>query len=792
MRRLSSRIILGLVVLSIACATDPGGTRSEAGSSLAITPKPQRVERSEGFFELSTATRILCGEPAAETGPVAEYLAGFLRPPTGLDPAVEPAPAGEAGANVIVLALDGNGDDLGPEGYHLVVEPERILLSAFRPAGLFYGIQTLRQLFPPEIESPERISNPPPWRVPCVSVTDRPRFAWRGMMLDVSRHFFPKDFVYRWIDHLARYKLNTFHWHLTDDQGWRVEIKKYPKLTEIGAWRVDREDEHWNERESQKEGEEATYGGYYTQEEIRDIVAYARSRFITVIPEIEMPGHTSGALAAYPRFSCTGGPFTVLPGGYWPITDIFCAGNEGTFGFLQDILTEVIDLFPGTYIHVGGDEADKTNWRICPKCQARIKREGLKDEDELQSYFVRRIETFLNAKGRRLIGWDEILEGGLAPQATVMSWRGMEGGIAAARDKHDVVMSPTSHCYFDYYQGDQDFEPLAIGGNLPLRTAYAFEPVPESLSPEEAAHILGGQANLWTEYVADADHAEYMIFPRMAALAEAVWSAREARDWDDFITRVRSEFARYEAGDVQYARSVYQVRLDPRFLADKKALSVGLAAETPRVDIRYTVDGTPPWPGARLYRRPLNLVRSSLLKAAAFDGERMMGPVRELAFEAHRALGIEPALTRPFRERYSAGGPLGLTDGLFGSVNHRDGRWQGFEGDDLEAVIDLGKSRSLTQISVRFLERQGAWVFLPAAVEYAVSGNGEAYEVVLARDGAPPEERGEASVQPVEAIFPAVKARFVRVRAKNIGDCPEWHRGTGGKAWLFADEIVVK
>jgi hexosaminidase len=785
-------IVLGLFPLLAACASDSRGGRDLSEPAVGITPRPLRVETREGFFEISPATRILCDESPGEIESVARYFADFLRRPTGFDLGVMSAGDGTPDANAIVLSLDGDESVLGPEGYTLLVEPEKITLSAAAPAGLFYGIQTIRQLLPPEIESPGPGENPPAWQVPCASVTDKPRFGWRGMMLDVSRHFFPKEFIYRWIDHLARYKLNTFHWHLTDDQGWRVEIKKYPGLTEIGAWRVDREDRHWNERESQREGEEATYGGFYTQEEIRDIVAYARSRFITIIPEIEMPGHTSAALAAYPQFSCTGGPFTVLPGGYWPITDIFCAGNEGTFRFLQDILTEVIDLFPGTYIHVGGDEADKTNWRTCPKCQARIRQEGLEDEDELQSWFIRRIEKFLNAKGRRLVGWDEILEGGLAPRATVMSWRGMEGGIAAARERHDVVMSPTSHCYFDYYQGDQDFEPLAIGGDLPLRKVYAFEPVPEELTAEEALHILGGQANLWAEYVADPDHAEYMIFPRMAALAEAVWSAREKRDWDDFAARVRSELVRLEAGDVQFAHSVYQVRLSPEFLPERKALAVGMTAEMPGVDIRYTLDGDPPSAGSRIYRAPLSLVKSSRLMAASFSGDRMMSPIKELAFEVHRASGTAPLLGRPYGGRYTAGGPLGLTDGLFGSVNHRDGRWQGFEGDDLEALIDLGRVRSLTRISVRFLERQGAWIFPPVSVEYAVSRDGEAFEVVLAKSGEQVGPREGASIIPVEAVFPETKARFVRVRAKNLGACPDWHRGTGRKAWLFADEIVVK
>jgi hexosaminidase len=374
------------------------------------------------------------------------------------------------------------------------------------------------------------------------------------MMLDVSRHFFPKSFVKECIDIAAMHKLNTFHWHLTDDQGWRIQILKYPKLTSVGAWRVDREQFTWNERKPAQPGEVATYGGFYTQDDIREVVAYAKSRFVTVVPEIEMPGHATAALAGYPELSCTGGPFTVRTGGYWPITDIFCAGNDSTFEFLQNVLTEVMELFPGEIIHIGGDEANKAEWKKCPKCQARIKNEGLKNEEELQSYFIHRIEKFLNVKGKRLIGWDEILEGGLAPNATVMSWRGIEGGIAAARENHDVVMTPTDYCYFDYYQA-QSGEPEAIGGFVPMEKVYSFEPVPEVLTPDEAKHILGVQANLWTEYIGDPRHAQYMYLPRLGALAEIAWSQPEQKNYEGFFVRMSKQYPRYEAAGLNYRRN---------------------------------------------------------------------------------------------------------------------------------------------------------------------------------------------------------------------------------------------
>ncbi|MCJ7680071.1 MAG: family 20 glycosylhydrolase, partial [Candidatus Aminicenantes bacterium] len=546
----------------------------------------------------------------------------------------------------------------------LTVQPDRIDLKAYKPAGLFYAVQTLLQLMPPAVYQPSTASKKIKIRIPCVEIKDRPRFGWRGLMLDVSRHFFPTEFIYRFIDFLAMHKLNTFHWHLVDDQGWRIEIKKYPKLTEVGAWRVDRESSHWNAREPQNPGEKATYGGFYTQDEIRDIVSYATNRHITIIPEIEMPGHTTAALAAYPEYSCSGGPFSVLPGGVWPITDIFCAGKEETFFFLEDILTEVMDLFPSRFIHIGGDEATKTEWEKCPLCQERIKKEGLKDEKELQSYFTQRIERFLNNHDRRLIGWDEILEGGLAPQATVMSWRGTQGGIDAARLGHDVVMSPTSHCYFDYYQGDPDVEPLAIGGYLPLSRVYEFEPVPKEFTEEEASFILGAQANLWAEYIATPEHAEYMLFPRTAALAEAVWTATDLMDWNDFANRLEGQLERYKAAGINFAESAYDVRYSSAFDRETGRIAVELITEIPQADIRYTLNGRDPHARSPLYTSPLSIERSVVLKAASFFRGKRISPVRTKEFTLHKAVGKIVSITHPYSERYSGGGDFSLVNGL--------------------------------------------------------------------------------------------------------------------------------
>ena len=785
-----------LLLAASSCASVPKTPPPAQPASPAITPRPLRSEARPGSFVLGPATKILVAEGQNAAAPVGDYLKDVLGP-TGLGIGVSASAAvsGQAAAPAcgIVLRLEDLRDRLGDEGYLLDVGSNGVLIRAAAPAGLFYGVQTLRQLLPAGIEQPAVSGLARTWILPCVSVEDRPRFAWRGAMLDCSRHFFPKDFIKRWIDILALNKLNTFHWHLTDDQGWRIEIKRYPRLTEVGGWRVDREDKHWNAREPQKPGDAATYGGFYTQDDIREIVAYAASRFVTIVPEIEMPGHAKAALAAYPEFSCTGGPFTVPPGGYWPITDVFCPGNDGTFEFLGNVLAEVVDLFPGPYIHVGGDEVDKTEWKRCPKCQARIKAEGLKDEQELQSYFVRRIEKILTAKGKRLVGWDEILEGGLAPQATVMSWRGTEGGIAAAQAGHDVVMSPTSHCYFDYYQGDPSYEPPGIGGFIPLRKVYSFEPVPDVLTEAQAAHVLGGQANLWTEYVSKGSHAEYMMLPRLAALAEVVWSPKGLRNWEDFAARVQGLLARYKSAGMDAARSAYLVAIKAASEAGGTRAAVALDTEIPELEIRFTTNGAEPGPSSKKYVKPIVLKRTTEFRAAAFAGRQRLSPaVSTERFLVHAASGLKPVLANPWSPDYPAGGDRALTDGLLGSRNHGDGRWQGFEGVDVNAVIDLGRSRSIHRIAARFLQDINAWIFLPTTVEFAVSGNGRDFVKVaeVANDISP--RLADTVIKEFGTTFGPRRVRYVRVRARTIGTVPDWHFGAGGKAWLFTDEVVIR
>lgn len=507
---------------------------------LSIIPAPRKVERLEGAFIVNAETRI-CAPDAA--GEVANFLAGMLCTAAGaalpIDNTLEAAP------NTIALALD-PAVALGDEGYQLRVGSDRVEIRAAHAAGLFYGVQTLCQLLPAEVESAAPIEGAA-WAIPAVAIEDAPCFRWRGLHLDVGRYMYPAAFIKKFLDLMALYKLNVFHWHLTEDQGWRIEIKQYPKLTEIGSKRAA---SPFPADPNTLDGK--PYGGYYTQNEIKEILAYAQARFITIVPEIEMPGHAVAALASYPELGCVGDGYTVRT--RWGIAeDVFCAGNEAVFTFLENVLTEVMDLFPGEYIHIGGDECPKVRWEACPKCQARMRQEGLEDEHELQSYFIRRIEKFLNAKGRRLIGWDEILEGGLAPNATVMSWRGAAGGIEAAHAGHDVVMTPNIYCYLDYYQSeDQENEPPAIGGYVPLSKVYAFEPT-DGIAEDKAHHVLGGQGSIWTEYMPTSDQVEYMAYPRALALSEVFWAAAKP-GYDDFLNRLAAHLPRLDLLGVNYRK----------------------------------------------------------------------------------------------------------------------------------------------------------------------------------------------------------------------------------------------
>ncbi len=557
MKKQTKSFVLTVTIISLlavtGCATVP---RAAEQAKITVIPKPMQAKLTNGHFTLKPKSAIYyedAGPDAAEIKAVAKYLADRLRPPTGLSLPVLPlGPRGpERGTGPIILTTRIKKTGLGPEEYKLVVKPDFVTIRAPQPPGLFYGVQTLRQLLPPQIETRKKVLGVD-WTIPCVDITDKPRFAWRGSLLDCCRQFMSVPFVKRYIDLLAYHKMNRFHWHLTDDPGWRVQIKKYPRLTEISAWR-NTGPGHLRSWDDPPPQTDEIYGGYYTQDDIKDIVDYARSRYVIVVPEIEMPGHSSSALVAYPELSCTGGPFKVQ-NTMGISEDVYCAGNEKTFEFLEDVLSEVVELFPSPYIHIGGDECPKKRWKECPKCQERIKTEGLKDEHELQSYFVKRIEKVLLSKNRRLIGWDEILEGGLAPQATVQSWRGMKGAVAAAKQGHDVVASPTTHCYFDYPHSKEQAASFPYWMSvLPTEKVYTFEPLPEGLTAQQQRHILGGEGNVWTE-VAPQEEIDSRAYPRLTALAETLWSPKELRNWDDFSSRLQSHYKRLDVLGVDYYR----------------------------------------------------------------------------------------------------------------------------------------------------------------------------------------------------------------------------------------------
>jgi hexosaminidase len=539
--------ILGIMLLVSGCKSE---ARTGSEKPLAIIPAPVSFTELSGNFAFTEKSRIILSPFNNETKLAADFLCQLVKNPTGWNPEVTEGK--KPGKGSVFMTLDTAVRN--NEGYILTVTPKNIIIQAKSAVGLFYAVQTLRQLMPVEIEN-QKVIEGINLIVPACYIKDEPRFAYRGMHLDVGRHMFPVASIKSYIDMLAMHKMNTFHWHLTEDQGWRIEIKKYPKLTEIGAFRNETIVGHGGKKPYVFDGKR--YGGFYTQDEVKEIVAYAASKFVTIIPEIEMPGHAMGALASYPELSCTGGPFEVF--NRWGVVDdVYCAGKEATFNFLEDVLSEVINLFPGKYIHIGGDECPKARWEKCPFCQKRIKDEGLKDERELQSYFIQRIEKFLVSKGRKIIGWDEILEGGLAPEATVMSWRGTAGGIAAAQQKHDVIMTPSKYVYLDYYQCEPEGQPLAIGGYLPLERVYSYNPMPSELTPEEQKYILGIQGNVWTEYIPTPEHMEYMAFPRAFAIAETGWTPDRLKDFDDFLSRLEILMKRYDAIGINYFKGEYR------------------------------------------------------------------------------------------------------------------------------------------------------------------------------------------------------------------------------------------
>ena len=660
------------------------------------------------------------------------------------------------------------------EGYILKIFPSKIEIKASTDQGAFYAVQSLRQLLPPEFENGSYTKSEV--SIKCLEITDEPQFVYRGMHLDVGRHMYPIDFIKKYIDAIAMLKMNTFHWHLTEDQGWRIEIKKYPKLQEIAAYRNETLIGHYRDQPHQFDGKR--YGGFYTQEQIKAVVAYAQERHVTIIPEIEMPGHSQAAIAAYPELGCTGEQINVAT--KWGVfQDIYCPKEE-TFKFLEDVLDEVMALFPSKYIHIGGDEAPKTRWENCNHCQRLIKKEGLKDEHELQNYFISRMEKYLNSKGRNIIGWDEILEGGLAPNATVMSWRGTKGAVEAAKQHHNVILTPGTHCYFDHYQSDNENEPLAIGGLLTLEKVYNFNPIPEELSKDEHKYVLGAQGNLWTEYMKTPKKAEYMAFPRAIALSEVVWSKPEQRDYTNFVSRLVQLQKRLDALNINYANHLNDIKGEIN--TTNEGVFYTIKASLENKTIRYTLDESEPSLQSKIYKEPISITKSLIIKSAVFNTEIQLGAILTQPIYYHKAVGKKITLNVEPHKSYGAGGSSALINSIIGS-NKRftDKEWLGFKGDDIEITIDLGEETEINSIETRFFNTYGSRIYAPKEIE--ISFNNQA--------------GSKTEIQPTDdkivniKIKAQVKTRFITLRIPNYGIIPEGKPGAGNVSWTFIDEIIV-
>lgn len=681
----------------------------------------------------------------------------------------------------IVIELDDNVKE--EEGYTLDISSKTISISSKNPVGAFYAIQSLLQLRDGD-------------KLPALKINDAPRFSYRGYMLDVSRHFMKKEHILATLDMMAKYKLNRFHWHLVDGGGWRMESKTYPKLQELAAYRdIEDWDKWWGESDRKFVSKDTpnSYGGYYTQEEIKEVVAYADKLHITVIPEIEMPGHSNELFYAYPELSCLGKAGR-------DVTEV-CPSNEKVYEFFESILTETMDLFPSKYIHIGGDEAARDNWNKCPRCKNFMKEHNIGIE-ELQSQMIVRIEKFLNSHGRQIIGWDEILDGGVAPGATVHSWRGESGGIKAAKMGHNVIMSPTSNLYLDYTQANPEYEAQTIGGYVPLKYVYDYDPVPSELTEEEGKLVLGAQGNLWTEYVKDEKHAEYMTYPRLLALAEINWTKKENKDYTRFLKAVNKENALLiEKGINSYPLKniEYSMTLD----RENKAVVLTLERELLDADIRYTLDGTMPTATSPLYSEPISIKEVSNVTAQLFkNGEAIFNPLK-LRLGYHTAIDSKVSYIAPskYEEKYKASDEKTLVDGILGSYNHSDKIWQGFLSS-FDAVVDLSEKKAFSAIDIRFMYSYGAWIFLPGEVEFYMSDDAENWTKIATEKTGEIKDisrnrirnyllllQSEASTATEEATNSALydtdgklEARYIRIKASNI-------RPDGG--WLFPDEILV-
>lgn len=778
MKRVSFNLMGVLCILFSTCFYACSEKRT-LNSDYEIIPKPLDVNcKGDASFLLKDGVAVIYPENNRKMQDNAEFLVDYVERQTGVKLTSH---AGMPVDGAICLTLDLNDDNA--EAYKLIVNDKRVCISGASEAGVFYGIQTLRKSLPVAQDINVNLS--------AVEIYDKPRFAYRGAMLDVARHFYTVDEVKTFIDMLALHNINRFHWHLTDDQGWRIEIKKYPKLMSVASERKETVVGRWYS--GIYDGK--PYGGYYTQDELRDVIDYAAKRHITIIPEVDLPGHMQAALTAYPELGCTGGPYEVRT--IWGVSqDVLCVGNDFTLQFVKDVLSEVADIFPSEYIHIGGDECPKVRWEKCPKCQERIKSLGLKSdakhtkEQRLQSYMIQEAAKYLKEKGKRIIGWTEILEGGLVPDATLMSWIGESGGIEAAHQHHDVIMTPNTYLYFDYYQSKKvEDEPLAIGGYLPIEKTYNYEPMPKELTEEEQQYIKGVQANLWTEYIPVFSQVQYMVLPRLGAAAEVQWTDPSKKDYKDFLRRVPHLVAVYDCYGWNYATHVYDVNVDMKADTVNHVLNVQLStmADDP---IYYTLDGQDPTEKSLKYTKPFTIDQSVVLKTMAVHPDRT-SKISVDTIRFNKATLKPVVLLQPNESRFSPDGPVVLVDGRNGNHSFDTGAWLAVAGNDLEAVINMQAETILSSASIHVYVRKDAWLFDARGFSVSVSSDNKNYKEVASQEYKQMQESDSDGIIEHELLFDPCKATYVKIKVISEKSMPDWHWDAGKAPFLLVDEIIL-
>lgn len=775
--KLTSALLLLITIISCKSTTNNQG---ESTANYEVIPLPEMITTPQADadkpFVLTADTKITYPEGDASLQQYAGFLQEYIKKQAGIEVNIAPNQNNETNT----IALLQNYQNNNKEAYQVVVNAKNITVNGASKAGTFYGVQLLRKSIP--VQKVGKII------FPAKEITDKPYFAYRGAHLDSARHFFTADSVRIYIDMLALHNINKFHWHLTDDQGWRFESKKYPELTVVGSTRSQTMvNKQWDTFDGKP------HGGFYTQQEMKDIVKYAADRNITVIPEIDLPGHMVAALATYPQLGCTGGPYKVRE--TWGIAeDVLCAGNPETYDFIKNILEEVTEVFPSEYIHIGGDECPKDSWKKCPKCQAKIKELGIKGdakhtaEEYLQSHIITFAEDVLAKKGRKIIGWDEILEGGLAPNATVMSWRGIGGAIEAAKSNHDAIMTPVSYCYFDYYQTDKtDKEPLAIGGYVPVERVYSFNPYPDALNKEQQKHILGVQANVWTEYIKTFKHVQYMVLPRFAALAEVQWEdPSKPKDYNQFLQRLMRLLPIYQLEGYNYAKHIFDLRAEVKPEVGDIQVTFSCLQDTP---IYYTTDGSEPTKSSNVYKEPLKLTQDTHLKAKVFGQETESSFEQQFLFNKATVRPIE-FLSKP-SYNYTFGGAITLVDGRKGGTNSRSGEWLGFSEAPCEVVITLKENTPVKEVRFNALIETGDWIYPPTSFEVWGSKDGKSYNLLAKENYALP-NKALKEIKTYSLSFPEKEVTYLKVKINEVNKIPAFHQEAAGKpGFLFIDEIQV-